>query len=77
MNIREAAQAAINELADALVSSEWISVEDGLPEDGLHVDVKMDEWRAVGYQIDGIWNVVPCDCELLGVTHWRPLEENE
>lgn len=57
--------------------SEWISVSERLPEDGVRVlawDKREQSWR-IAY-IDTIWHMVGFDDDTpICVTHWMPLPE--
>lgn len=56
--------------------SEWISVEDRLPESSWQKEIVVwnGKWSRVGHYITGIF-VSPHDEVLDGITHWMPLPE--
>lgn len=65
--------------------TEWISVEDSLPDYGKVVPVKNDGWEGEGYYMPGIWTCVTSDIDesiysdnTIYVADWRddpPTEE--
>ena len=66
----------LNEFADEILSSQWISVEDRLPEEYTGIITVLDGrvFTNIYYTQKGQWVADGMFCEdVTGITHWQPL----